>query len=140
MRADGHMTPCSEYKDDSAIIPRASSVIVKRIFAKPGKGKAALYLAGASSSAGPSDSKAGPAGGQGQTNWHRGNITKRFDGKEEPPKEPAKSIPVTVCFHSHTVMAILSYTPSQLVYFVICFVEDSIIISPLITTLIKYIP
>ncbi|TCD71850.1 hypothetical protein EIP91_003193 [Steccherinum ochraceum] len=79
-----------EYKEDSAVIPRASSVIVKRVFAKPGKGKAALYLSGASSSAGPSDGKAGPSGGSGQTNWHRGNITKRFDGREEPPKEPPK--------------------------------------------------
>ncbi|THH32469.1 hypothetical protein EUX98_g1727 [Antrodiella citrinella] len=79
-----------EYKDDNTLIPRASSVIVKRVYAKPGKGRAALYTGGTSSSVGPSDSKAGASGGgPGQTNWHRGNITRRFDGKEEP-KEPPK--------------------------------------------------
>ncbi|KAH8093273.1 DWNN domain-containing protein [Cristinia sonorae] len=81
-----------EYTNDSTIIPRASSVVVKRVFAKPGKGKAAMYIsgAGASSSAGPSDPKTGSSGGPSQTNWHRGNITKRFDGREEPPKEASK--------------------------------------------------
>ena len=72
---------------------------MKRVFAKPGKGKAAMYLSGTS---GPSDStsatpdaSAKTAGGaNGSYNWHRGgNITKRFDGKEEPPHaaKPAPS-------------------------------------------------
>jgi len=93
-----------EYKDDSIIVPRASSVIVKRVYAKPGKGRAAQYIGGASSSAGPSDSKAGasnPSNGSGQTNWHRGNITKRFDGKEELAKESSKPAPPAV---GHSVL------------------------------------
>lgn len=90
----------AEYKDDAYTIPRSSSVVVKRVYAKPGKGRAAHYLG----SAGPSGN--GPAqesgaktagGGAGGHAWHRGNISKRFDGKEEPPKaEPAKpAVPVS---------------------------------------------
>src|SRR5271156_384023 len=40
----------AEHKDDSQIIPRSSSVIVKRLpAARPGKGKASMYLAGTQS-------------------------------------------------------------------------------------------
>ena len=38
----------TEHKDDSQIIPRSSSVTVKRLpAARPGKGKASMYVAGA---------------------------------------------------------------------------------------------
>ncbi|KAH9913922.1 DWNN domain-containing protein [Fomitopsis serialis] len=72
-----------EFKDDSHVIPRSSSVLVKRVFVRPGKGKAAI--------GGPSSSNA----------WSRaGNISRRFDGKveEKPvqvtPKAPAPAITV----------------------------------------------
>lgn len=80
-----------ELKDDSHIIPRSSSVVVKRVFAKPGKGKAAMYIAG-SSSAGASGATSEPskstAGANGSYSWHRGNMSKRFDGKEDVPTGP----------------------------------------------------
>ncbi|KIP03005.1 hypothetical protein PHLGIDRAFT_78264 [Phlebiopsis gigantea 11061_1 CR5-6] len=80
-----------ELKDDSHIIPRSSSVVVKRVFAKPGKGKAAMYIAG-SSSAGASGATLEPskstAGANGSYSWHRGNMSKRFDGKEDVPTGP----------------------------------------------------
>lgn len=88
----------SEYKDDSYIIPRSSSVVVKRVFAKPGKGKAAMYLSSTSGTSGSTaatpDANGKQAGGaNGSYNWHRGgNITKRFDGKEES-SHPAKPAP-----------------------------------------------
>ncbi|GJE91192.1 DWNN-domain-containing protein [Phanerochaete sordida] len=87
-----------EYKDDTQVIPRSSSVVVKRVFAKPGKGRAAMYIAGAStgSSTATPDPKASQGAG-GSYNWHRGNISKRFDGREEPPSntpKPAASAPV----------------------------------------------
>ncbi len=83
-----------EYKDDTYIIPRSSSVVVKRVFARPGKGKAALYLAGATPSAGSADAASKPStSAPGSHNWHKGgNISKRFDNKEEskPPPKPAQ--------------------------------------------------
>ncbi|EMD38938.1 hypothetical protein CERSUDRAFT_112645 [Gelatoporia subvermispora B] len=88
-----------EYKDDSHIIPRSSSVIVKRTFVRPGKGKANMYIGAAGPSAGPSDSssKSSSAGG-GLNAWHRGtgNISKRFDVKEEMVSSGPKAPPVTV--------------------------------------------
>ncbi|KAF4592969.1 hypothetical protein EYR38_008675 [Pleurotus pulmonarius] len=80
-----------EYKDDSHIIPRSSSVVVKRMPAiKPGKGKAGMYIAGANSQHPTSDSVQRP-GANAHNSWHRGAMSKRFDGKEEattstPPK------------------------------------------------------
>lgn len=81
-----------EYKDDSHVIPRSSSVVVKRVFAKPGKGKAAMYIAGAStgSSTATSDPSKAGQGANGSYAWHRGNISKRFDGKEEPSSSASK--------------------------------------------------
>jgi protein MPE1 len=67
-----------EYKDDSQIIPRSSSVIVKRIpSAKPGKGKASYYAAGALNSVPTSE----PVSrlGSGTVTWHKGAMSKRFD-------------------------------------------------------------
>ena len=77
------MTPTnSEYKDDSTIIPRSSSVIVKRLpAARPGKGRASLYVNGVASAVQTSDpvSRSGSAA----PTWHKGSMSKRFDGKEE---------------------------------------------------------
>ena len=65
--------PTVEHKDDSQIIPRSSSVIVKRLpAARPGKGKASMYLAGTPQSLPSSE----PA-------YHKGAMSKRFDGKDE---------------------------------------------------------
>jgi hypothetical protein len=73
----------SEYKDDSQIISRSSSVIVRRLpSVRPGKGKAAMYIAGIpEGSAKPSSSSvssnaSGPA-------WHKGAMSRRFNVKEE---------------------------------------------------------
>ncbi|PPQ96278.1 hypothetical protein CVT26_005665 [Gymnopilus dilepis] len=71
-----------EYKDDSTIIPRSSSVIVKRLpAARPGKGRASLYVNGVASAVQTSDpvSRSGSAA----PTWHKGSMSKRFDGKEE---------------------------------------------------------
>ncbi|KAF7308823.1 hypothetical protein MKEN_01082100 [Mycena kentingensis (nom. inval.)] len=73
-----------EYTDDSEIIPRSSSVVVKRRpAARPGKGKASMYIAGAGNIVPTSEpvSRAGPT-------WHKGAMSKRFDVKEEPPAAP----------------------------------------------------
>jgi hypothetical protein len=94
----------AEYRDDSHIIPRSSSVVVKRVFAKPGKGKAAMYIAGtatASSSGTPEQGKQPAAGANGSHSWHRGNISKRFDGKEESSTSASKATtPAPVSFPS----------------------------------------
>ncbi|KAG8942701.1 hypothetical protein FRC04_003531 [Tulasnella sp. 424] len=76
-----------EYKDDSFIIPRSTSVIAKRMPAiRPGKGRAAIYVANVGTSdlqsnphsrAGSSGPSA-PAGGTGRF----GGMSKRFDGKD----------------------------------------------------------
>ncbi|GBE86442.1 Uncharacterized RING finger protein [Sparassis crispa] len=93
-----------EYKDDSYIIPRSSSVIVKRGFARPGKGKAAMYIAGTgSSSTSAAPNSAAKSTPSGSNSWHRapGNISKRFDFKEKeeyatvsptPPKPAAITV------------------------------------------------
>ncbi|KAF8892262.1 DWNN domain-containing protein [Infundibulicybe gibba] len=65
-------TSKQEYKDDSQIIPP-----------RPGKGKASMYVAGASN-APPSSEPARSGSSGGATTWHRGAMSKRFDGKEEP--------------------------------------------------------
>lgn len=80
-----------EYKDDSEIIPRSSSVIVKRLpAARPGKGKASLYTAGPGSSV-PS-SEPVQRGGATNGSWHKGAMSKRFDIKEEPKTAPVRSL------------------------------------------------
>ncbi len=72
----------TEYKDDSEIIPRSSYVIVKRLPAsRPGKGKASMYIAGAGNVVPTSE----PVSRNGST-WHKGALSKRFDGKDETPQ------------------------------------------------------
>jgi hypothetical protein len=65
-------------------------VIVKRVYARPGKGKAAYYLGTAGPTgvggSGEAGKSTGSGAGGGAHAWHRGNITKRFDGKEDPTK------------------------------------------------------
>jgi protein MPE1 len=87
----------SEYKDDSQIISRSSTVVVKRRPAvRPGKGKAAMYIAGGA--AGPSAStsdKPSTAVNPANNSWHRpglapGNLSKRFDAKEKEKEEPSQ--------------------------------------------------
>jgi protein MPE1 len=74
----------SEYKDDSQMIPRSSSVIVKRLpSSRPGKGKAAMYLSGTNGSVHtPMSDTVQRPGGNGVV-WHKGAMSKRFDIKEE---------------------------------------------------------
>ncbi len=87
-----HLKPRAEYRDDSSIIPRSSSVVVKRVPARPGRGGVARYLG---SAGGPSqantDHSAKGTGGGGNA-WHRGNMSKRFDGRE-PKEEPKTTQP-----------------------------------------------
>ncbi|KAF7356548.1 hypothetical protein MVEN_00988500 [Mycena venus] len=81
-----------EYTDDSEIIPRSSSVVVKRRpAARPGKGKASMYIAGAANAVPTSEpvQKSGP--GAAPTTWHKGAMSKRFDVKEEPSPAPQPS-------------------------------------------------
>lgn len=89
-----------EYRDDSQIIPRSTSVIVKRRPAvRPGKGRAAMYISG---TPGASSEKHTPIVTPANNTWHRpglssGHLSKRFDSREkekerdEPPKPVAKS-------------------------------------------------
>lgn len=81
-----------EYKDDSHIIPRSSSVIVKRLPpSRPGKGKAAMYIAGASGAVPVSDTvQKGGSHGSGTVTWHKGAMSKRFDVKDEPSTSQVK--------------------------------------------------
>jgi len=77
-------TGLSEFKDDSHIIPRSSSVIVKRLpAARPGKGKASLYVNGVGPAMPTSDPLARASSGT--PAWHKGAMSKRFDGKEDTP-------------------------------------------------------
>ena len=81
---------CVEYKDDSYVIPRSSSVIAKRIpAAKPGKGKAAMYLGGTGPAASRDGKDKKPGAMAGANTWSRpgsGPMSKRFDKAEPPPK------------------------------------------------------
>src|SRR6267154_1034816 len=78
-----------EYKDDFQMIPRSSSVIVKRLpSSRPGKGKAAMYLSGTNGSAHtPTSDTVQRLGGSGVV-WHKGAMSKRFDVKEESSPTP----------------------------------------------------
>ncbi|KAJ7890471.1 DWNN domain-containing protein [Mycena olivaceomarginata] len=81
-----------EYTDDSEIIPRSSSVVVKRRpAARPGKGKASMYIAGASNSVPTSEPVQRSGSGATPTTWHKGAMSKRFDVKEEPSSAPQPS-------------------------------------------------
>ncbi|ETW79050.1 hypothetical protein HETIRDRAFT_156028 [Heterobasidion irregulare TC 32-1] len=83
-----------EFRDDSHIIPRSTSVIAKRRpAARNGKGNVAVYLAGAApETTGKSGNSSNNA-----SSWHKGSMSRRFDGKEEPPKPLPKpaTVPLT---------------------------------------------
>ncbi|KAH9967203.1 DWNN domain-containing protein [Russula dissimulans] len=67
-----------ELKDDSYVIPRSSSVVVKRVpSARPGKGRAAMYIGTPGTSATPEPNSNGHAG---STSWQsKGSMSRRFD-------------------------------------------------------------
>ncbi|KAI9459043.1 DWNN-domain-containing protein [Russula earlei] len=78
-----------EIKDDSHVIPRSSSVVVKRVpSARPGKGKAAMYIAAPGTSATPDSTFNGHAG---STSWSaKGSMSRRFD-KEATSSKPTNA-------------------------------------------------
>ncbi|KAI0816962.1 DWNN domain-containing protein [Trametes gibbosa] len=81
-----------EYRDDSQIIPRSSSIIVKRVPARPGRGSVMRYLATSGATSANSDASSKLAGAAGGGNWGRpgGHLSKRFDHKDA--KEEAKPV------------------------------------------------
>jgi protein MPE1 len=93
---DTMLISTQEYKDDSQIIPRSSSVIAKRMPAgRPGKGKAAMYI-GSASTAGPSDHRPDNSSKPQVASWNSrgfGAMSKRFDGKDEKPRPQHSSTP-----------------------------------------------
>ncbi|KAL1747646.1 DWNN domain-containing protein [Schizophyllum fasciatum] len=86
-----------EYADDTTIIPRSSSVVVKRRPAvRPGKGKAAYYTAGVGGSVPVSEpnQRGGGGGGGGGASWYKGAMSKRFDGKDDAAKATPTPAPL----------------------------------------------
>jgi len=89
----------TEYKDDSQIVPRSTSVIVKRRPAvRPGKGRAAMYISG---TPGASSEKHTPTVTPANNTWHRpglssGHTSKRFESREKEKErdDPQKSVRV----------------------------------------------
>jgi len=85
-----------EFKDDSHVIPRSTSVVVKRMPpARPGKGKAAMYIAAPGTSATPESSR--PNSQAGNTSWpSRGSLSRRFDkevlSSRSAPQTPPQSL------------------------------------------------
>ncbi len=73
-----------ELRDDSHVIPRSSSVVVKRMPpARPGKGKAAMYIGAPGTSATP-ESKSNNQ--PGSASWSsRGSVSRRFDREASKP-------------------------------------------------------
>jgi hypothetical protein len=71
-------SPLTELKDDSHVIPRSSSVVVKRVPpARPGKGKASMYISNPGTSATP---EAKPSTQAGSSSWAtKGSMSRRFD-------------------------------------------------------------
>jgi hypothetical protein len=69
------------------VIPRSTSVVVKRMPpARPGKGKAAMYIAAPGTSATPESRPGSQAGG---SSWpSRGSLSRRFD-KDVSSTKPA---------------------------------------------------
>lgn len=104
----------AEFKDDSQIIPRSSSVVVKRLpSARPGKGKASMYIAGVGNALPVSDKSGGPSNGS--TSWHKGAMSKRFDVKDENPASTAKSSPVScVSMFMSLVFYVLQSGPTSI--------------------------
>ena len=90
-----NLTSHAEYADDTTIIPRSSSVIVKRRpAARPGKGKAAYYTAGVGGNLPVSEPNQRGGGGGGGSTWYKGAMSKRFDGKDEGPKANVRHNPL----------------------------------------------
>jgi len=89
------LTLGAEYKDDSQIIPRGTSVIIKRLpSVRPGKGKAAMYIAAVGSAAVPTSESVQRLGGNinSGSSWHKGAMSKRFDMKEDPASTSKPSL------------------------------------------------
>jgi protein MPE1 len=88
-----------EYRDDSQIVPRSTSVIVKRRPAvRPGKGKAAMYISG---TPGASSEKHASIVTPANNTWHRpglpsGHTSKRFDSREKDKERDEPQKPVRV--------------------------------------------
>lgn len=87
----------SEILDDNTIIPRSSFVIIKRVpAARPGKGKASLYVAGAPSLVPTSEpAQRGPGFA------YKGAMSKRFDGKDELQNKPG-TVRLLTCRYDHS--------------------------------------
>ena len=81
-----HTELLAELKDDSHVIPRSSSVVVKRVpSVRPGKGKAAMYTGTPGTSATPEPNSNGHGG---STSWqNKGPMSRRFD--KETSSKPA---------------------------------------------------
>lgn len=81
----------AEYRDDSFVIPRSTSVVARRLPpARPGKGTAAIYVAGvndgsrAAAAAKGAGQKSAGFGGQRAGGFNTGaHMQKRFDAKDE---------------------------------------------------------
>ncbi|KAG9032068.1 hypothetical protein FRB95_001929 [Tulasnella sp. JGI-2019a] len=105
-----------EYKDDHFIIPRSTSVIAKRMpAARPGKGRAQIYVANvggpggnnADASSNPTSRNgppgAGSGGGQFGGGRFQGVMSKRFDGRDSKQPSNAPSSASTPPVHSGQV-------------------------------------
>ncbi|KAI0057472.1 DWNN-domain-containing protein [Artomyces pyxidatus] len=84
-----------EFKDDSRIIPRSSSVIVKRVPpARPGKGKAAMYIAAQGAPAATPEPSKPSASGSATSTWsNKGGMSKRFVKEENPRPSSGQAKP-----------------------------------------------
>lgn len=107
----------TEYANDSQQIPRSTSVIAKRMPpSKPGKGRAAIYVAGVAPSSSSASSTTPLPGGSGrsavtplaQPSWATkpvGSMSKRFDGKDDKRfAKPASSAATTVSISGRNVL------------------------------------
>ena len=77
------------------IIPRSSSVIVERLpspAARPGKGKASMYLASTPQFL-PSEPVLRGSSINGGTTYHEGAMSKQFDGKDEQTSLKLPKVP-----------------------------------------------
>jgi protein MPE1 len=87
----GSAAPSDHYKeyDDSYILPRSSTVVVKRTPVRAGKSKIPRYLSGSAPASRPVHAtRSAPA-----PLAYSGNMSKRFDGREpEKPKEETKPV------------------------------------------------
>lgn len=71
-------------------------MVVKRLpSVRPGKGKASMYIAGAANTVPVSEpvQRQGPSNGT--STWHKGAMSKRFDGKEESTHVMTKTLTVS---------------------------------------------